>query len=253
MTIKLVSDLHLEHEENKHYLAENLFPTNGDILILAGDITYIERLDNDFEKIFFKYLSDNYEKVFYLPGNSEFHGLTNLKNYDTQIYETLHSNVFLVNNQSIDLGNIKLILTTLWTHIRAENMLIISKSVKDFQMIDYGDEVFNPIINNELNTRALNFIETQLASSDKTNIIITHHAPSQHCANDEYDSSQLGDAFFNDLDDMIQNSNITYWLHGHTHFNKELIIGNTIIISNQMGLAKYKEYQGFNPDFLIEL
>ncbi len=253
MKIKLISDLHLEHEENKHYLSENLPPTDADILVLAGDITYIERIDNDFEKILFKYFSDNFEKVFYLPGNTEFHGLSNLKNYASVVNEKIHSNFFLVNNQSMEIGSLKLIFTTLWTQIRPGNMMTISKSIQDFQMIDYGDQVFDPIINNELNQRAVNFIDKELAFSDKTNIVITHHAPSQHCANDEYDSTSLGDAFFNDLDDMIQNSNIAYWLYGHTHFNKEIMIGETIIISNQLGLAKYKEYQGFNPDFVIEL
>jgi len=49
MKIKLISDLHLEYEENKHFIAENLFSTNADILILAGDITYLESIENDIE------------------------------------------------------------------------------------------------------------------------------------------------------------------------------------------------------------
>ncbi len=253
MRVKLISDLHLEYEENKNYLAENLVPAQGDILILAGDITYIDRIDNDYEKTLFKYFSDNYEKVFYLLGNSEFFGLSNLKLYDKEVYESIYSNFFIVNNKSIQIENINFIFTTLWTQLRPENMMIISKSVPDYQMIRYGEENFNPFINNELNQKAINFIETEIAKSDKTNVVITHHAPSQHCANDEYDSTQLGDAFFNDLDDMILNSNIAYWLYGHTHFNKELLIGQTLIISNQMGLAKYKEYLGFNPEFILEL
>ncbi len=254
MTIKLVSDLHLEQEENRHYLAENLFSTEGDILILAGDITYLERIDNDFEKILFKYLSDNYEQVFYLPGNKEFHGLTNLKPYSGEVFEKIHSNFFLINNKAVEIGKIKLIFSTLWTFIRPHNAVLINKTVSDFREIIFDENLdFSIDINNQLNINAIEFIDRETRDDDKIKIVITHHAPSQHCANDEYDASQLIDAYMNNLDEMIMAKDISYWLYGHTHFNKQLTIGSTTLLSNQLGLAKFKEYENFNPDLLIEI
>ena len=70
MKIQYCSDLHLELEKNSKYLKNNPLSVNGDILILAGDIIPLH--DKFFNDSFFKFISDNYKKVFWVPGNHEF-------------------------------------------------------------------------------------------------------------------------------------------------------------------------------------
>lgn len=41
MKIQYASDLHLEFSQNSKYLKENRLSVKGDILLLAGDISYI--------------------------------------------------------------------------------------------------------------------------------------------------------------------------------------------------------------------
>ena len=41
MKIQYMSDLHLEFNENLHYIKANPFHQKGDILVLAGDTFYL--------------------------------------------------------------------------------------------------------------------------------------------------------------------------------------------------------------------
>lgn len=43
MKIQFVSDLHLEFNENRLYLAKNPLPIVGDVLLIAGDTAYLDK------------------------------------------------------------------------------------------------------------------------------------------------------------------------------------------------------------------
>lgn len=50
-------------------------------------------------------------------------------------------------------------------------------------------------------------------------------------------------------------SGIDYWIYGHSHRNIEAQIGNTRILSNQLGYISHGEYSrnGFDPAKHIEV
>ena len=53
---------------------------------------------------------------------------------------------------------------------------------------------------------------------------------------------------------IIADSRIDVWIFGHSHTNIDATIGNTRIVSNQMGYVYYDEnLQDFKCDKFIEL
>ena len=50
-----------------------------------------------------------------------------------------------------------------------------------------------------------------------------------------YENSSLNPYFCNSLDDLIKNSNIHTFVHGHVHSNHNYYIGKTNILCNPLG------------------
>jgi predicted phosphodiesterase len=68
MRVFALSDLHLEHDENSHWLSDlSVSEFQDDILILAGDLA------SDYETLAsgFRALASRFHKVLYVPGNHE--------------------------------------------------------------------------------------------------------------------------------------------------------------------------------------
>jgi len=72
MKIQYASDLHLEFRDNARYLRDNPMIPVGDILLLAGDIGYLDD-DNYSVHPFWDWASDNFHQTLVIPGNHEFY------------------------------------------------------------------------------------------------------------------------------------------------------------------------------------
>ena len=84
---------------------------------------------------------------------------------------------------------------------------------------------------------------------------MTHHVPTQLCTAEEFRGSNINGAFTVELGDYISTSDIDYWIYGHSHRNIDAQIGNTHILSNQLGYISHGEHlrNGFNPGRFIEV
>lgn len=70
MKIQYASDLHLEFGANTAILREHPIQPVGDVLVLAGDISYLD--DDSLNKHpFWDWASDNFQEVIVIPGNHE--------------------------------------------------------------------------------------------------------------------------------------------------------------------------------------
>ena len=65
--------------------------------------------------------------------------------------------------------------------------------------------------------------------------------------------SALNAAFVSDLDEMIAESRVRLWVHGHTHENVDYEIARTRILSNQCGYAGSRVLEGFDPGLVAGL
>lgn len=148
MKIQFVSDLHLEFNENRLYLAQHPLTVVGEVLLIAGDTAYLDKLESG-------------------------------------------ENSYCQNG--------------FW------NWVAESKAEKK--------------------------------------IVLTHHVPTGLCTAAEFSGSHINGAFTVELGNYIADSGIDYWIYSHSHRNIDAQIGDTLILSNQLGYVSHGEHlwNGFKP------
>lgn len=254
MTLKIqyASDLHLEFPANREFLKLHPLQPVGDILVLAGDIIPFVTMDR--HKDFFKQVGDQFEQVFWLPGNHEYYRF-DAATKSGRILEQIATNVWLVNNVSVLQKGIKLIFTTLWSKINPANEWEIEKGMNDFRVIRFGQYRFSAQRYNNLHRESLSFIQQELQESNGVQkVVFTHHCPTFMNYPPQYKGSALNDAFAVELFDLIEPSNIAYWIYGHHHNNtQEFKIGQTTLLTNQLGYVQLNEHTFFKPNKFLSI
>ena len=101
----------------------------------------------------------------------------------------------------------------------------------------------------------MSFIKQSVAESTAEHIVVvTHHLPSLAVVAPQHKDSLLNSAFATELGDFIADSRIDVWIFGHSHANEEATIGNTRLVSNQLGYVSYGEHLGgFDGSKYIEM
>lgn len=252
LKIQYCSDLHIEFPENTSYLKNNPIKAIGDVLILAGDIVPFRIMD-DFDW-FFDDLSKRFKYVFWVPGNHEYYY------YDININsgsfrKDIRENIFLVNNYTIELNDIRFIFSTLWTKLSEANQWKIVQRLSDFHVITSLPDDFTPSHYNKLHLESLSFIKEALLSKTKakTTIVSTHHVPTFMNYSEKYKGDVLNEAFAVELFDLIEEYSPDYWIYGHSHFNADAFsIGKTKLLTNQLGYVKHDGHSLFS-DSIINL
>lgn len=248
--IQYVSDLHLEFPKNNAYIKANPLKQTGDILILAGDIVPFAILNK--HQDFFSYCSDNFEMTYWIPGNHEYY-YDDIADRSGSFYEQIRSNVILLNNTAVQLQDTKLIFSTLWSKISPNNTLYVQENLSDFHVILYKGKTLATETYNQLHAESLHFIQQELQTQNQgKTVVITHHVPTYMHYPAIYKGSKLNECFAVELFDTIAASAVDYWIYGHSHFNtKDFTLGNTKMLTNQLGYVHQNEHLLFNPDATI--
>lgn len=251
MKIQYCSDLHIEFPENASFLKNNPIKAIGDVLILAGDIVPFAVLDK-FDW-FFDDLSKRFEYVYWVPGNHEYY-YSDISLRSGSFCENIRNNIFIVNNHTVELDDIRLIFSTLWTKLSEANQWDIALRLSDFHVITKLPDDFTPSHYNNLHKESLSFIkEALLIKTNKTTIVSTHHVPTFMNYSEKYKGDILNEAFAVELFDLIEEYSPDYWIYGHNHFNVNAFsIGKTKLLTNQLGYVKYGEHSLFS-DSIINL
>lgn len=249
--IQYASDLHLEFADNWRYLNQHPLKVCGDILILAGDIGYLG--DENYSKHpFWDWVSDNYNQVYCCMGNHEFYKSFDVATLRNGYCMRIRPNVHSFYNGIVHLQDTDIILSTLWGYIPLEEAYYTESVVTDFRRILYKGELMTFATFNEEHRRCLSFIKQAVADSDaKHKIVVTHHVPSFKLQQEKFKDSKANGAFTVELSDYIKDSDIEYWIYGHSHYNKNLMIGRTKCVSNQLGYVFAKEHEAFNSEAVL--
>lgn len=254
MSFKLqyASDLHLEFPANKEYLKLHPLQPVADVLVLAGDIMPFATVEK--HQDFLSYISDHFKTSYWLPGNHEYYHF-DMADKSNVLHEQIRNNVFLVNNTSVVHENVKLIFSTLWSHISPGYQWQIERSLNDFHLIKHNGYRFSAEQYNQLHAQSLACIQQELMVAQKEKIaVFTHHCPTFLNYPEQYKGDVLNEAFAVELHDLIESSNIEYWAYGHHHSNiPEFCIGKTKLITNQLGYVQRNEHQHFGANKGIEI
>ena len=246
MNIQFHSDLHLEFPKNWVFLKNNPILPKADILLLAGDIVQFTEMNN--HNWFFDYVSQHFKYTYWVPGNHEYYYFDVVQK-ESSFKEAIRDNVFLLNNVTETIGNVKLIFSTLWSKISIANSYIIRHNMSDFHVIKHDRKQFTPDHYNKMHAQSLNFLKKELDSDeDMKTIVITHHVPTFLRYPEKHKGDILNEAFAVELSQLIEASKINYWIYGHHHSNiPNFKIGNTALITNQLGYVQYREHVDFDP------
>ena len=252
VTIQYASDLHIEFPANKQFLKVHPLQPVGDVLVLAGDIVPFATMDK--HKDFFTRLGDQFEHVYWLPGNHEYYGYDASKKCG-RLQDKICANVTLVNNVAILHQDVKLIFSTLWSHISPAYEWEIERVLNDFRVIRFGDFRFSAQRYNQLHTESLGFLKKEVIEAKESKMVVfTHHCPTFLNYPIQYKGDTLNEAFAVELFDLIEKSGISYWGYGHHHSNiLAFYIGSTQLVTNQLGYVQRNEHGLFETGKVIEL
>lgn len=251
MRVQYCSDLHIEFIENDKFLNNSGIEIAAPILILAGDIAPLH--DVYLNNQFFRFLSNNYNQVFWVPGNHEFYH-RNITDYGSSFNIKITDNINIVNNIDFIYEGVRFIFSTLWSHIQASKAKLLEQSISDFSLIRVNNKKLKTSNFNQLHQTSIQFIKKALEVEHNKTIVVTHHLPSSHCNSPIHSKSPINEAFCVELTEFIEKCNANFWIYGHSHFNqKPLIIGKTLLLTNQLGYVHLNEHKLFksNAYFVI--
>lgn len=250
LKIQYASDLHLEFPGNKEFLKQHPLQPVGDVLVLAGDIVPFAVMDK--HQDFFSFLADNFKTTYWLPGNHEYYHV-DIAEKSGVLNEAIRSNVFWVNNTSVLHEHVKLVFSTLWSRISPGYQWQIERSLSDFHVIKHKGYRFSAEQYNQLHAESLAFVQNELINNQNgQTAVFTHHCPTFLNYPEQYKGDILNEAFAVELHDLIEASEIASWVYGHHHTNTpEFTIGNTKLITNQLGYVQRNEHRLFELNKVI--
>lgn len=253
MKIQYASDLHLEFADNWRWLKEHPLEVKGDILLLAGDIGYLG--DEKYSSHpFWDWASDNFQQVIACIGNHEFYKYFDVATLPDGYCMEIRQNVHSYYNGVIHVGDTDIIVSTLWAKIALKDAYVTEHMINDFRRILYNGDIMTFADFNKEHARCLDFIKKAVSESRASHkVVLTHHVPSFQMQCERFKGSKANGAFIVELQDYIQSGDIDAWIYGHSHYNKDVKIGNTWCLSNQLGYVFHNEHQAFQRDKIIKL
>lgn len=240
MRIRILSDLHLEHNR-----PDSIPHCPADLVILAGDIAN-GRAGIDWAAVNFDC------PVVYVPGNHEYYETT-LHHADAQMAMATRGirRVHLLNGRVAVFANaegppVRVVGTTWWTDYtlfgtdrRDASMLACRDVMLDYRLIGIEDQPrrkrrFTPADALALHETATAWLAEQLATPfDGKTVVVTHHAPDIGSLDARYAHDLVSAGFVSRRPDLVARADL--WVHGHTHTSFDYRLGDARVVCNPRG------------------
>ena len=210
--------------------------SDNSYLIIAGDLCEVRNQCELFQ--FFDIVTLLFTKIFYIPGNHEYHRIYLDDNYIRDLIKKYNNVIFLQNDFYED-DKFVIYGTTLWTESSGDLMIDqhVASVMMDYKLIyDKDHDISRPpfgtykipvtrsamidlhkIMFNKLEE----FLEDIKEDTETKKIIVTHHLPIYELISDEYVGDAANSGYALQLNDKIKKLDFDYWICGHTHKSKD--------------------------------
>jgi hypothetical protein len=193
---------------------------------------------------------------------TNFMGITVEGTFDV-LAEHLPKEIHYLENDFVKIKDTIFLGCTLWTDFRNENpleMMEASRYLNDYKTIRIGSNYrkLNPDDTLKFHKKSKQFLIEKLEQFKNDKVwVLTHHSPSYQSIHPKYRTETINGSFCSDLDDLILNNpQIKYFSHGHTHESFRYHIGECEVICNPRGYYGHNTSGlnlDFDPNFEIEI
>ena len=247
LTIQIVSDLHIEYNNDAPVDPLHFITPSADVLVMAGDIGSLYKYDQLHS--FIKDIVPFFKHVLYVPGNHEYYlppkyepkSLDQLKQV-LQNLENSFDNFTILDQNSVQIDNICIAGATLWSDLKCE----LPRFVRAHHM--------TTAIYKEHFESDLQYITDMIEYCSENNlklICVTHHVPTFDATGDVFKDDRYSSLYCSDLNYLLEKDKVDTWICGHVHYNFDFITENGCrVVGNQSGKRK-DNIQNFRKDFVI--
>ncbi len=248
MHLHILSDIHLEH-------APFVPPhTSADVVILAGDT------HPGSKGIFWAMETFPGTPVLYILGNHEYYGEAMPSHILKLKMLALGSNVRVLENDALTIGDVVFLGCTLWTDFELFGNPRVAGYYATESMTDYRKIRISPDYRwlRSVDTAGIHFSSRRWLTGQfdqhrgEKMVVVTHHAPSKKSLPEGYEDDILNAAYASDLNEFVENSGASLWVHGHLHKPKDYFLGSTHVICNPRGYP-HEENNRFGPGCVVEV
>jgi len=248
MRLYILSDLHLE-------FAPFAPPkVNADAIVFAGDIHT--------GKNGLKWIRSSFpdKPVLYVLGNHEFYGQKIPKLTEELKQLVKGTNIHVMENDAVRINDVWFLGATLWTDFKLDGDIVLAEaaavtSVTDFKRIRVTPSYrrFRPADARRFHAQSVQWLlhQTKELAGQKI-VIVTHHAPSPRSIPLRYRGSPFNPAFASNLEQLIEATGATLWIHGHIHEATDYLVGSTCVMANPRGYPN-ERFTGFEPSLVVDV
>jgi predicted phosphodiesterase len=273
----ILSDLHVELTRGWDLPPPTARP-RFDALVVAGDL--VSRMERGVAWLLER-VPDR--PVIYAAGNHEFYGTDIDRTVEKAKKAALGTEIFVVQNEAIRLGDVTFAGATLWTDFdlfgdQRRAMRVAEDRMNDFRKIRTKRYVehFRPMHALARHMESRKFFEAEMRKPRSGPlVVISHHCPvpsptpppAQHASERLSDDEILEAAYRSDLTSLMVPAPddgrgalrpADLWIFGHTHESVDTRVGATRLVSNSKGYGPWRSNQTwdnrrFDPNYVIEI
>lgn len=232
MRIFAVSDIHIDYQENLHWLLQlSKYDYRDDCLILAGDVSdKFDKLEQAFE-----HLSKIFAEVFYVPGNHELWVENGSQEHShSKFFRILElAKQYNINIQPKSFGNLRIVPLFSWYDLSfGELTEKLQQSWVDFRRCRWPQEL------NNANAQNLFFLKQNLPnlnSVKEQTLSFSHFLPRIDVMPTfiperfRFVYPALGSR---KLDEHVRKTGASIHVYGHSHVNRDITIEGVRYINN---------------------